>query len=167
MSRRFIATVVAAAVAVTVSGNAPARANDDAARALAAFVGLAIVGAAIHSHTKKSKKDKKSDDTSVVSRRNIDDDGIFYPRGVYREPVIERAKSRRAKRRFLPGKCLRSIEDRGWRYRVFTKKCLEKNYSYIKSLPESCAVKLRVKGKKRHGYRARCLRRAGYKLALS
>lgn len=161
MSRRFIAAVAGAAIAVTAIGTAPARADEDLARTLAAIVGIAIVGKVI-----KDRLDDDDDDR-VVYRNRFDDPYLYTaPReGNIIRRVDPRPLPRSVKRRLLPGECLRSWNTRDGRARVFGKKCLERNYSYTKSLPRACAVKVRVNKKKRRGYDARCLRREGYQLA--
>ncbi|WP_227269904.1 hypothetical protein [Roseobacter weihaiensis] len=163
MTRRFIAIVVGAAVAVTAIGNAPARADDDVARALAAIVGLAVVGKVI--------SDRLEDDNygDVITRR-------YDNRDIYAAPSLRRPDSmirrvdprplpRRVAKRLLPGHCLRSFDTRDGRYRIFGKRCLERNYDYTRSLPRACKVSFRANQKKRHGYDARCLRHEGYQLA--
>ena len=161
MSRKFIAAVAGAAIAVTAFGTAPVRADEDLARTLAAIVGIAIVGKVI-----KDRLDEDDDDR-VVYRNRFDDPYVYTaPR---RDNVIRRVEPRplprSVKHRLLPGECLRSWNTRDGRARVFGKKCLQRNYGYTKSLPRSCEVKTRVNNKKRRGYDARCLRREGYQLA--
>ncbi len=56
MHRKFMATIAAVSIAITGFSTAPAQADpDDVGRALAAVLGIAIVGAVIHD----KKKDKK------------------------------------------------------------------------------------------------------------
>lgn len=52
MHRRFITTIIAAAMAVTAM-NAPAQASDRLVGALAAVAGIAIVGSIIHDNQKQ------------------------------------------------------------------------------------------------------------------
>lgn len=166
MHRKFIAAIVGAALAVTAIGSAPARADEDVARALAAIVGLAIVGKVISDKIDDDKDKKKN----RVSRGYYDDrydyvrpSNRYYNDGIRR--VEPRPLPRRVERRLLPGDCLRSYRANDRRYRVFEKKCLKRNYSYAKSLPSRCEVKFRSHNKKRRGYDARCLRDRGYQLA--
>ena len=57
MHRKFIATVAAASILITGFAAVPAQANQqDVGRALAAVLGLAIVGAVIHDSQKDKKK---------------------------------------------------------------------------------------------------------------
>ncbi|MEP0963229.1 MAG: hypothetical protein ABJQ70_02735 [Roseobacter sp.] len=155
MTRRFIATVVAAALSVTAIGTAPAQANEDVARTLAAIAGIAIVTKII-----SDKTDKKKKSSHKVSNKKR-----------YAPPVqkVQRVKPRplpqKARRHLLPGDCLRSYETRNGHHRIFGKSCLKKNYNFTHSLPHACEVSFRASKKKRSGYDAQCLRRAGYHLA--
>ncbi|MFK7744726.1 MAG: hypothetical protein AB8B47_06720 [Roseobacter sp.] len=163
MTRKFIATVLGVAVAITAFGNAPARANEDLARALAAIVGVAIVGKVISDSL-------DDDDDDKVTRPRYDNRFGYGPQhSQSRTNTVRRFETRplprRADRRLLPGDCLRSFETRNGRYRVFGKSCLEKNYGFTRSLPRFCEVKFKAYKKNRRGYDARCLRRQGYQLA--
>lgn len=162
MTRRFIGIVIGAAVAVTAIGNAPARADDDVARALAAIVGLAIVGSVINN--------RLDDNNNRAVTRRYEGRDIFGRPGTRRpDSVIHRVNPRplprRVAKRLLPGQCLRSFDTRDGRYRIFGKRCLERNFDYARSLPRACKVSFRANQKKRRGYDARCLRREGYQLA--
>ncbi|GIT86428.1 hypothetical protein [Roseobacter sp. OBYS 0001] len=163
MTRRFIATVVSAAIAVAVIGNTPARANEDLARTLAAIVGIAVVGAVIQNQLDDDKKDKRA------KRAPHNRSSVIHSNARYKDHVIKRATPGRSPRRvnrwLLPGDCLRSFNTGNGRYRVFGKTCLERNYGATRQLPQACKVKFRTNSKNRVGYGARCLRRAGYQLA--
>ena len=163
MTRKFIAAVVCTALSVTAIGAAPAKADEDLAKALATIVGIAIVGKVI-----SDKLDDDKPPTQTVAR-NRAYDNFRFENNANTDRVITpwepRPLPRRVERRLLPGDCLRSFETSDGRVRVFGKRCLERNYSYNQSLPRSCAVRFRVNNKKRRGYDARCLRREGYQLA--
>lgn len=157
MHRKFIATIVAAAVTVTAIGSAPARADEDVLRALAAIAGIAIVGKVIH-----DRNERKRAQHSVT--RNTHKAPVYQHTGrVY--DLKPRPLPKRANRRLLPGDCLRSAETRQGRVRYFGKRCLERNYRYVNRLPQYCAVRFRGEDRSRRGYDARCLRREGYQLA--
>ena len=165
MYRKFIGTVAAASLAITAFGAAPARADDeDVARALAALLGIAVVGAIIN----KSQKDDH-----VVTRHQ--------PRHVYNPPkprhvaprprnikphVQPRPLPDRVNRRLLPGKCLRTFETRrGAVRRGFGNRCLQNNYRFAHRLPAACRITVRSRQGHRTYYKARCLRDQGYRLA--
>lgn len=163
MSRRFIATVVIAALTVTAIGNAPARADEALGRTLATIFGAAIVGAFINEKLDDDKKNK------VVTRRYSRNDATAWSKKHSTDQVIRRVGPRplprRVKQKLLPGNCLRSFDTRNGRARVFGKECLEKNYNFTRNLPHACAVKFWTHKKNRQGYDARCLRNQGYLLA--
>lgn len=157
MHRKFIATIVAAALAVTALGSAPARADDDVLRGLAAIAGIAIVGKVIHDRNKRKREQhtvtRQAHKAPVIHRNNR----------VY--DLQPRPLPHRANRRLLPGNCLRSADTRQGRVRYFGKRCLERSYKHVNRLPQYCAVRFHGEDRSRRGYEARCLRREGYKLA--
>ncbi|WP_300056989.1 hypothetical protein [uncultured Roseobacter sp.] len=156
MHRKFIATVIAAALTVTAIGSAPARADNDALRALAAIAGIAIVGKVIHDRNKR-KAEKQT-----VTRNS----STLYGHGGDRVIRVKpRPLPHRANRRLLPGDCLRSVDTWDGRVRYFSERCLERSYRHVNRLPQKCAVRFRGDDWNRRGYEARCLSRAGYKLA--
>lgn len=157
MHRKFIATIIAAAVAVTAIGSAPARADEDVLRALAAIAGIAIVGKVIH-----DRNERKQQTHSVT--RNIYKAPLYPNQGrVY--DLKPRPLPKRVNRRLLPGDCLRSVQTRQGRVRYFGQRCLQRSYKFANRLPQSCAVRFRGVDHNRRGYDARCLSRAGYQLA--
>jgi hypothetical protein len=166
MYRRFIATVAAASIAITAIGTAPARADDrDVARALAAILGVAVVGKIIHDN----KKDKRRE----VTRHQ--------PAPVYQAPrqrthkQVHRQRSHNVQPRplprhvrnnkLLPKQCFHSFETRRGNVRMFGNRCLQNNFRHANSLPQHCKVRVKTYDGRRTGYQARCLRDAGYRLA--
>ena len=171
MYRRFIATVAAASIAITALGSVPARAeNRDLERALAAILGVAVLGAIIH--------DNKKDDHVVTQHRprhthnprpRYQQPRYAKPRSVkprlQPKPLPDRVKPRHAQRKLLPGHCLRSFATRRGTYQGFARACLVHNYSFTNRLPNRCLTQVRTRQGKRHMFEARCLRNAGYRLA--
>lgn len=174
MSRKFIATIVAASIAVTGFGAAPARADDDdVRRALAAILGLAVVGAIIH----ESKKDDH-----VVTRhkpRTVYNPprprhahpkprprhAAPAPRHIQPKPLPRHIRPHHTNKLVLPAKCFRSYDTRRGTYRGFGKRCLNQSYRFVSSLPQRCLFTFRTAKGRANGYEARCLRNAGYRLA--
>ena len=148
IQKRFIAVVAAVAISVTGITAAPARAgNDDAGKALAALLGLAIVGAIIADQRNDRKDTKKT---------------VIKP---VHPPLISRPLPKRVNRKLLPQDCLRSFHtDRG-KARIFGQRCLQRNYQYVNSLPHDCHRSVYTDRGWRQGYGARCLNRYGYQLA--
>lgn len=163
--RTFIAAILAAALAITGMTSAPARAgNDDIAKWIAGAAALAIIGAAI--------ADANDRDDRVVTRnttRTFDDN----PKNWHRQ---EKARGYgqghghghgnfRNQRFALPGKCLANAETRHGNVRGFDRSCLMRNYQYVNSLPNECAVRARGEHRGRVVYHGRCLRQYGYEMA--
>ncbi len=154
MYRKFIATVSAAAIALTALGSAPAYADDrDTARALAAILGLAVVGAIIHDKNKDKKR--KAHRPAPVYKEHA-----YKPHRIKPRPLPQRVN-----RKLLPQRCFRSVDTRQGTYRMFGQRCLNKHYRHVNSLPQRCHYTFRTYDGKRRGYEARCLRNAGYRLA--
>jgi len=152
MARSFITLIVTTAIALTTL-TAPARAdNDDAAKALAAILGLAIVGGIIH----ESRKDKGH--PPPVTRR--------APRDIV-HPVQPRPLPKRAVRHtLLPQTCLRTFRNaQGYEVQGFGQRCLHRNYAHTQTLPRRCATHVETRRGWGTAYDARCLHRKGYRLA--
>ena len=136
MYSKFIATVAAASILITGFSAAPARANqDDVGRALAALLGIAIVGAVIH----ENKKNKKQ-------RAHV------------------KPAPRHVSQHLLPGRCLRTFETRRGTARIFGQRCLERHYGFTHRLPQHCERRVWTDRGSRSGFGANCLRKQGYKL---
>ncbi|MGY9047072.1 hypothetical protein P775_18490 [Puniceibacterium antarcticum] len=175
MSRKFITTLLAAAVALTGLTAAPAWAanNDALLRTLGIGTGLLIVGAAIknaNDHDKRKEKDRREErdrnDVPFGSAGNFghhnqgngyghdnrgggfghDKRGGKFDR--YREP--------------LPGRCLIETRDGP---RAFEAHCLSKRYSDSNKLPDFCRSKVRTRQGRVSAYDARCLSNSGFEIA--
>lgn len=175
MYRRFIATIVAASVALTVLGAVPARADQkDTARAVAAIVGLAIVGKLVHDR----KKEKEQERAAAARAREVARQQEAADRYHYTAPLPRserghrqgqgprpRPLPQRVDRKLLPQECFRGFETAYGTHLMFGRRCLENNYRFANRLPQTCAERIRTIHGFRRGYDARCLRRAGYSLA--
>lgn len=149
MSRKFIATIVAAAIAVTAVSSAPARADDD-------FVKIIMGAAAIYALSQTLDNDRPR--YSTVSR----DRPPAYRPGLHPRPLPDRA--RRAKP--IPANCLKYVESRrGDTVRLIGQRCLNRTYRHVNRLPEVCRTKVRTYNGVRHGYKPRCVRKHGFRLA--
>lgn len=152
MSRTFIASVLAASLAVTSFTAAPAAAgNDNLEKFLLGAGTLLIIGSALNHH--KSKV--------IVTDRSRDRAHRYG--GGYRNKDDKGRKRRISK--LLPRYCLTRVETRRGDVRMFGARCLNRNYRHADWLPREC--KIRVKGKRhiRTGYKPRCLRNYGYRVA--
>jgi hypothetical protein len=65
----------------------------------------------------------------------------------------------------LPSHCLRRFEtDRGPR-RIYTQRCMSRNFDQVTSLPRACERVIRTDRGRRVGWGARCLRESGYQVS--
>ena len=141
--RPFIAAIAAVAIAITGFSAAPARAGDDeVGAALAALLGLAIVGAVIHDKNKDKKR-----------------------RQVVHAPAPPKPIPPRVNRKLLPQHCLRSFHTHQGKARIFGQRCLNQHYKFARSLPQACHRQVWTDRGWRAGFGARCLNRHGYQLA--
>lgn len=152
MSRKFIASILIAAVTVTglSLSAAPAKAgNDDLAKLLFGATALVIIGKAV--------SDRNRHSAAPAETTRHDD---------YRREE-ERRKRREARRNFrqLPASCLRQHRTRDGRVRMMSTYCLERNYNHVSRLPHDCKIRVRTSDGPRRGYQMRCLRDRGFKLA--
>jgi hypothetical protein len=160
---RFIGTFTAMAIAATTFSAAPAVADDERnARAIAALLGIAVIGKIIH--------DNKNSHAPVAGPIYQVNPNSTAP--VYKKPRVRtqphphpQPLPRRVNRKLLPEKCLRSFQTRNGHVRMFPRRCLERNYDFVNRLPLNCGVRVNTDRGPRQGYGARCLRRSGYSLA--
>ncbi|SIO48384.1 hypothetical protein SAMN05444722_2530 [Rhodovulum sp. ES.010] len=135
MTRRFLIALIAGALALTPVGAAPARADDDLAKALLGAAALFVIVKEIEDNRKDRKKAQR------VER--------FGGRHAHRRPAP----------RVIPARCIRRVETpNGWG-RVAVERCL--NRAGVRGLPRRCEIALRGP---RDGYGLRCLARAGYRV---
>lgn len=150
--RKFISVIAGVSILLTGFAAAPARADsDDVGRALAAIVGLAIVGAAI----KDARDDRKA--KPVVRHKQNGWQGRY----IEAQPLPKRVN-----RKLLPQRCFRTFSNRrGNAVPAFGYRCLSNNYPFINSLPRQCLREAYGQRGVRTVFGARCLRKQGYQLA--
>lgn len=151
MHKKFIALIIAAAVAVTGISASQARAADTG-DILTGLAAIAILGAAVNHYTKDKREDK-------VERH--------YNNHVYQSHKKKRHKAKplpkRVKRYNIPQRCLRTYEGYGNRPLLGTK-CLSKHYKHANSLPQQCKVGFWNGHKVKRAYEPACLRHHGYRV---
>ncbi|MEH6674042.1 MULTISPECIES: hypothetical protein [unclassified Sulfitobacter] len=186
LHHKFIASIAAAAVAITAFTAVPAAAGDrnrDLAKIAVGVLGVAIVGKIIHD---KNKRDDERARQEVSKHRHAPDTVYRAPRPpraehvpVYRAPKAQRhveprplpkgykrqQYDRHANAKLLPKQCFQSFDTRRGQVLMFGRRCLENNFRHADRLPQQCAQQIRTHRGTRNGYDARCLRGAGYSLA--
>ena len=173
MARKFIATVLTAAVIVTGFNAAPARAMDirDVAQAAAGIAAVAIIANQLN----KSRDGGQSSLSSRSSTGQIFAPAQRAPQYGYVQPhhghggqhfVKPRPLPDRVARKALPAACLQTVEDRrGRAVNILGQHCLENNFRGARSLPAACKVDVQSNRGWRTAYDATCLTRAGYSIA--
>lgn len=165
MARKFITTLLAAAVAVTAYGAAPAKATDirDLAGAAAGIAAVAIIA-----HQYNQSRDRGREVTSTRQQQHYAPAPVYRaPQQHYQPPALKpRPLPARVSRNLLPANCVRTVSDnRGRAFDVLGQRCLQNNFRGANALPQRCTVDLRNNGRWRTAYDANCLSRAGYSIA--
>ncbi|WP_293574100.1 hypothetical protein [Phaeobacter sp.] len=140
--RKFIALVVAAAIAITGFSTAPAKADEDVAKVLAGLAVLGIIGAII----------------------NDADDKAHRPVTRPYHPQRPKPLPPRIARYDLPAKCVRYFPRYSQSKTLIGRGCLRKNYGYEHKLPSACRVTFWNGKRNRTGYRPECLTNRGYRI---
>ena len=140
MTKSFIATILAAALAITSVSAVPARASsDDVAKVLLGLAIVAGIATAIDNNNRNAAPSRRLGE-------RYDDDRGWKPRRV---------------RNVLPAQCLRSFETRNGTRRGYGARCLNRNARWL-DLPRRCEREVRTRRGWRTFYGARCLRREGF-----
>ncbi|MBV2359016.1 hypothetical protein KUH32_04445 [Thalassococcus sp. CAU 1522] len=160
MSRRFIAGVLAVAIAITGFSANSARADtnaDDVARFLAAATTLFIIGKVIQDNN--NDRDRKKKKVYSTHSKNSVPRVHAVPRGQqgYKGHKAHRGKT-------LPSACLIRVDSNKTRY-VMGRRCLQRNFAGADNLPGACRMDVRLRGEWRPAYAVRCLRDRGYRVA--
>ncbi len=71
--------------------------------------------------------------------------------------------NQRTNSRVIPHECMRRVETRFGIQRMFGRRCLERNYTFVNSLPDRCAVRVYTDHGPRRGFDPLCLREQGYR----
>jgi len=154
MSRKFIATILAASIAVTSLSARPAAALTDEQLGALLFGGiaLAVIG--------KAASKRRSEPEIVTPPRR---DDRYYPHPPRHRDV--QPPRYRADRKLLPANCLRTFDQRRGQVRMFGARCLQRDFRYSNRLPNACRISARTTRGVRHGYTPHGLRRHGYRMA--
>ena len=145
MHRKFIAFIVATAVAITGFSAVPARAGD-AEKILGGLAAIALFGAAVHHYDKRNKRER-------VARQNN-----------YYQPAAPRPLPPRITRYDLPSQCLTQMRGYPGNQPLLTPNCLQKNYRHANSLPQMCRISFWNGKRNKQAYEPRCLRQQGYRV---
>ncbi|WP_224825057.1 hypothetical protein [Cognatishimia sp. MH4019] len=149
MTKGLIASVLAAALALTSLPTAPARADDELAKILAAGTVLFIIGKAIENENKSKKRTKQ------VHHHH------YKPKAKKKKHVHQRPHQSAR----LPGYCLTRVRTWEGPRKILSGRCLRRNYDYVDSLPRKCRRQVETYEGVRRGWGPGCLRKQGYVIA--
>ncbi len=179
MSRKFIAAVLAASLAITTFSAAPARAADgrDVLKALGTAGVLYMLGNAIAEAREDAKDDRKKDKKKKKEQQRQEELAKQW-----RQRHEERREERHDNRRndpprvvgpafgqrqdtkyVLPSRCMMRIDGGGSRY-AFDRDCMTNAGVRTSRLPDACEMYVRDGGRKERAFDGSCLRRKGYGL---
>jgi hypothetical protein len=173
MARKFIASVLTAAILVTGFNAAPARATDirDLAGAAAGIAAVAIIANQLNKQRDRNDEVYSSRNSLghiLAPNRNTPQYGYGgqqYGHGG-QHLVKPRPLPDRVARKALPSACLQTVEDRrGRAVNILGQRCLENNFRGARNLPGACMVDVQTNRGWRSAYDANCLSRAGYSIA--
>ena len=191
MYRRFIAIILASAVAVTGLSSAPARADgDDVLKVLGGLAALAAIGVAIDRYDDRNKKAAPGYGYYSHGKRHRSHrhhHGHFgkhshghhgkhhhrhhrhdrYANDRYAESYPDRKHRdlpRRVKRKLLPVACRVPARNKHGRFIAFPSFCLKSKFRYANALPQNCTTRAKLfnNNKRYKVYTEACLRQFGY-----
>lgn len=150
---KFIALILATAVAVTSLSAVPAYADGKTARQFGWVALLAVIGLAVQDSNR---------------RRAVTNNNYTYtpPKTHSTHSTPPRPLPPQVSRKLLPHKCLRVHNVNGQRRKLFGLYCLKRNFSYVSSLPYACQRGYSSNHGNRIGYEPFCLRERGYVTAV-
>lgn len=168
MSRKFIATVLAASLAVTSISAVPAKAGgDELVQFLAGATALVIIGNALDGNNSRDRVRAGTRNDDRYGRQDHHGDRHRQWGGNHPRRDGDRwGNGNRAQRdtpRHLPAGCLVRVGSRHHSQQVFGKKCLKRHYTFrTANLPQECKIRPRGENAPRRAYSADCLFARGY-----
>ncbi len=188
--RKFIAVILATAVAITGLTVAPARASEnDLLKILGGVAAIAIIGSAIAKNKDRNDDVTRRYDYYTPKPRHtqhhrprtrhhghkhhghkhhancghrIDNKRRHHRNDHYARPLPKRVQAKQ-----LPASCRVHARNRHGDFLAYSNWCLQRKYTHIRSLPGRCATSARVLHNNRRAvvYNDRCLIKNGYAAA--
>lgn len=153
---RVIGAIAALAICITAigAGSAQADSRNAAGGALAALLGLAVIGAIIHENKEDERRERRRAEAAAQAKKK-------------RNALEARPLPPRVRRSLnLPKSCVRTFyRTNGNPARILGQRCMDRTYAHVQSLPRACERVVRTDRGLRRGWGARCLRREGYQIA--
>ena len=154
MTRKLIATIAAAAIALSGFTATPAAAMDDR-EVIKLLLGAAAVGVLVNELNKKNKKEIAAE--SAYRNNNV----YRYDDNRYDNNT---RNARVNRNRVIPSSCVFDIRTRNGNRDVVSGNCVERS-DFRGNLPKDCKFEIRRDGRKQTVYGASCLRDRGIRIA--
>lgn len=168
MSRKFIASVLAASLAITSVSAMPAKAgNDDLVKFLAGATALVIIGKALDDNSSRSTYRYKEQHRHHGEHRHVEKYTYVPPvhKGRHYDDRDYGHSYRPHHKPALPGACETTVRVKSGHQTFLDNRCLARRSVDTRKLPSQCQVNV---GRDRfgniNGYNSRCLERNGYDL---
>ncbi|OWU86048.1 hypothetical protein ATO6_04045 [Oceanicola sp. 22II-s10i] len=175
MARKFLATILAGALAIT-GFTAPARASDNDAlvKFLAGATALVIIGKAIENSNKSkatvsrhdnNRWDNRHDNKRWDNRHDGRRDGRDHRAG--RHDRDDRwGRNDRDQRRgiSMPSACRTDVQTRNGTVRGYGYRCVQQHPRIARNMPGQCLTQVRTHGHTRFVYTSHCLARNGFRV---
>ena len=160
MHKKFIALIVASAVAITGFSASQARAAD-VEDILGGLAAIALLGVAVKHFNDEGKKNSVTHNYNHIYKAPKNH---AYTKPKHRPQHI-RPLPQRVARYNLPQRCLRTFKGYGSKQHLLGESCLSKHYKYSNSLPNRCKVRFWNGKKVKRAYHPGCLRQNGYRVS--
>lgn len=170
MSRKFIASVLAASLAITSVSAMPARADgDNLVKFLAGATALVIIGKAIDENRNRRHQETQNDRNNPRHHhddRNYErDHGNRYHYNNRAHPPSRAQNHHYRQHNVLPRRCKESVYTPEGTRNYMNGYCLQKNFDHSARLPNQCRVTVLSRHREKSGYSIRCLNRQGYRIS--
>jgi hypothetical protein len=156
MHRKFIALIIATAVAITGISASQARAADTR-DILGGLAAIALIGAAVNHYHQEKKRDEEAE------RRKRHKQAEAKAKKAKKKHAV-RPLPKRVARYDLPQRCLRTFNAYSNKRPLLGPNCLKKYYKHADSLPHQCKVGFWNGKKVKRAYEPACLRQKGYRV---
>ena len=164
---RFSSFALSAVTALGLSV-APAPASADSNDVAKVLAGLAVIGILAKVADDRRDRRKVNNQTYYPDYGSVDNySGRRAVEGELRRIDKPRRSTQRGyKKRPLPDRCLRVLDNNRGRDRlVYASRCLNRTYQHAKKLPDHCQRFIRTSRGTRTVYGSRCLSRDGWRVA--
>ncbi len=159
MHRKFIALIIATAVAITGISASQARAADTR-DILGGLAAIALIGAAVNHYHQEKKRDEEAE----RRKRHKQAEAKAKKAKKAKKKHAVRPLPKRVARYDLPQRCLRTFNAYSNKRPLLGPNCLKKYYKHADSLPHQCKVGFWNGKKVKRAYEPACLRQKGYRV---